>query len=135
MVNTFPTFKVVNYALIFEPKENVPIFQKIVVVYRNNRFGIFWSLVNFRLIITDEILSRTTPNFIDLMIAFIGGIAGGYSLVYKKLAVAIVGIAIAMALVPPLCSACILFIKGDYQLGKGALLLTFGRSYRNKSAG
>ncbi len=85
----------------------------------------FWSWVNFRLPITNEILSRTTPNFIDLMIALFGGIAGAYSLVYKKLATAVVGVAIATALVPPLCAATILLVRGNYVLARGAFLLTF----------
>jgi uncharacterized hydrophobic protein (TIGR00271 family) len=83
-----------------------------------------WSGVNFRLPVTDEIMARTAPNFTDLMIALIGGIAGAYSLVYKRLAVAFVGVAIATALVPPLCSATILLVKGEYLLAKGAFLLT-----------
>ena len=85
----------------------------------------FWSWVNFRMPVTDEIMSRTAPNFIDLMIALIGGIAGAYSLVYKRLAVAFVGVAIATALVPPLCSATILLMKGQYMLAEGAFFLTF----------
>ena len=85
----------------------------------------FWSWVNFRLPVTDEIMSRTAPNFIDLMIALVGGIAGAYSLVYKRLAVAFVGVAIATALVPPLCSATILLTKGQFRLAEGAFLLTF----------
>ena len=85
----------------------------------------FWSWVNFRLPITNEMLSRTTPNFIDLMIALFGGIAGAYSLVHKKLATAIAGVAIATALVPPLCAATILLVRGNYVLTRGAFLLTF----------
>jgi uncharacterized hydrophobic protein (TIGR00271 family) len=84
-----------------------------------------WSWVNFSLPVTDEIMARTEPNFIDLMIALVGGIAGAYSLVYKRLAVAFVGVAIATALVPPLCSATILLVKGQYLLARGAFLLTF----------
>ena len=84
----------------------------------------FWSWINFRLPVTDEIMLRTSPNFIDLMIALVGGIAGAYSLVYKRLAVAFVGVAIATALVPPLCSATILLMKGEFDLSRGAFLLT-----------
>jgi uncharacterized hydrophobic protein (TIGR00271 family) len=83
------------------------------------------SLVTFRLPVTDEIMSRTAPNFIDLIIALVGGIAGAYSLVHKRLAIAFVGVAIATALVPPLCSATILLVKGQYVLAEGAFLLTF----------
>ncbi len=83
------------------------------------------SWVNFRLPVTDEIMSRTAPNFIDLIIALVGGTAGAYSLVHKRLAIAFVGVAIATALVPPLCSATILLVKGQYVLAEGAFLLTF----------
>jgi uncharacterized hydrophobic protein (TIGR00271 family) len=85
----------------------------------------FWTWVNFRLPVTDEIMSRTAPNFIDLMIALVGGMAGAYSLVYKRLSVAFVGVAIATALVPPLCAATILLVKGQLVLSRGAFLLTF----------
>ena len=52
--------------------------------------------------ITHEILTRTEPNFIDLMIALAGGCAGALSLIHKKLSTAFGGVAIATALVPPL---------------------------------
>ncbi len=75
--------------------------------------------------ITNEIMARTSPNLIDLMIALAGGAAGAYASVSPRLSVAFVGVAIATALVPPLCSAVILFAHGEYSLGLGACLLTF----------
>jgi len=75
--------------------------------------------------ITNEILVRTSPNLIDLMIALAGGAAGAYASVSPRLSVAFVGVAIATALVPPLCSAVILFAHGELSLGLGAFLLTF----------
>jgi uncharacterized hydrophobic protein (TIGR00271 family) len=75
--------------------------------------------------ITNEIMSRTAPSLIDLMVALAGGAAGAYASVSPRLSVALVGVAIATALVPPLCSACILFAHGQMDLGLNALLLTF----------
>ncbi len=75
--------------------------------------------------ITQEILARTAPNLMDLMIALAGGAAGSYATVNPRLSVAFVGVAIATALVPPLCSATILMIRGQMSLGLGALLLAF----------
>ncbi|MDD4874450.1 MAG: TIGR00341 family protein [Dehalococcoidales bacterium] len=73
--------------------------------------------------ITQEILARTAPNFLDLMIALAGGAALAYATISPRLSVALVGVAIATALVPPLCAAGILFARGDVPLALGALLL------------
>ncbi len=54
-------------------------------------------------ILGSEILTRTTPNLIDLCIAIAAGTAGAFSLTRKKIASTIAGVAIAVALVPPLC--------------------------------
>jgi uncharacterized hydrophobic protein (TIGR00271 family) len=77
--------------------------------------------------ITNEIMVRTAPNFLDLMVALAGGAAGAYATVSPRLsvAIAIVGVAIATALVPPLSAASILFARGEVDLAYGALLLFF----------
>ncbi len=75
--------------------------------------------------ITNEIMARTTPNLLDLMIALAGGAAGAYATVSPRLGIAFVGVAIATALVPPLSSASILFARGEVNLALGALLLAF----------
>jgi len=75
--------------------------------------------------LTREIMGRTTPNIADLVIALAGGAAGAYATVSPRLSVAVVGVAISTALVPPLCAANLLFARGEYSLGTGALLLTF----------
>lgn len=80
--------------------------------------------VNFRIPLTAEIYSRTTPNLMDLMIALGGGAAGAYSMISPRLSVAFVGVAIATALVPPLSASGILLARGEFSLALGALLLT-----------
>ncbi len=73
--------------------------------------------------LTNEILSRTQPTSMDLMIALAGGTAGAYAMVSPHLSVAVVGVAVATALVPPLAASGILFANGEMVLGFGALLL------------
>jgi uncharacterized hydrophobic protein (TIGR00271 family) len=75
--------------------------------------------------ITNEIMVRTAPNLLDLMIALAGGAAGAYATVSPYLSIAFVGVAIATALVPPLSSASILLAHGEVNLALGALLLAF----------
>ena len=50
-----------------------------------------------------EIYSRTAPNLIDLGIAVAAAIAGSFTLTRDRLSNSIAGVAIAVALVPPLC--------------------------------
>ena len=50
-----------------------------------------------------EIYSRTAPNLIDIGIAVAAGIAGSFTLTRDRLSNSIAGVAIAVALVPPLC--------------------------------
>ena len=50
-----------------------------------------------------EIYSRTAPNLIDLGIAVAAAIAGAFTLTRDRLSSSIAGVAIAVALVPPLC--------------------------------
>ncbi|MDM0931529.1 TIGR00341 family protein [Clostridium perfringens] len=52
-----------------------------------------------------EILSRTSPNIWDVIIAFTGGIAGIIGITRKKSGNILPGVAIATALMPPLCTS------------------------------
>ena len=75
--------------------------------------------------VTHEMMARTAPNFLDLMIALAGGAAGAYATVSPRLSMAFVGVAIATALVPPLSSCSMLLARGEYTLAGGAFLLAF----------
>src|SRR6185369_14744585 len=70
-----------------------------------------------------EIISRTSPNIIDLMIALAGGAAGAYATVSTRLNLGIVGVAIATALVPPLSVFGMMMARGEIVLASGGLLL------------
>jgi uncharacterized hydrophobic protein (TIGR00271 family) len=75
--------------------------------------------------LTPEIYARTAPNLLDLMIALCGGAAGAYATTSTRLNGALVGVAIATALVPPLASSAICLAHGEFRLSAGAFLLSF----------
>lgn len=52
-----------------------------------------------------ELLSRTSPNIYDILIAFFGGIVGVIAVTRTEKGNPIPGVAIATALMPPLCTA------------------------------
>ncbi len=87
--------------------------------------GLVIGFIHRDIPVTDQIRSRTTPNLMDLMIALAGGAAGAYATVTSRLSVAFVGVAVATALVPPICAGSILFARGSFDSGLGAYLLAF----------
>ena len=72
---------------------------------------------------TNEILARTSPNVLDLMIALASGAAAGYAVSRKEVAAALPGVAIAAALVPPLCVVGYGLGVSQLDIATGALLL------------
>jgi len=71
------------------------------------------------------IISRTSPNIMDLVIALAGGAAGAYATISPRISASLVGVAIATALVPPLCVCGITLARGETHLAVGAFLLFF----------
>lgn len=65
---------------------------------------IFFFLSPFK-DVQSELLARTTPNIYDILIAFFGGIVGAISITRVDRGNPIPGVAIATALMPPLCTA------------------------------
>lgn len=70
-----------------------------------------------------EILARTAPSLLDLGIAIAAGLAGGYVLTHKGSGASLPGVAIAVALVPPLATVGVTLNLGSSDLAVGALLL------------
>ncbi|MBH1432033.1 TIGR00341 family protein [Stenotrophomonas maltophilia] len=68
---------------------------------------------------TSEILARTQPTLFDLLVAVFSGLAGGYAVITRK-GEAIVGVAIATALMPPLAVVAYGLATGELQIAKGA---------------
>lgn len=70
-----------------------------------------------------EITGRTSPNIMDLLIALAAGGAGAYAALSPRISAGLVGVAIATALVPPLCTCAICLARGMYGAAGGAALL------------
>lgn len=72
---------------------------------------------------THEMLSRSQPNLLDLMVAVFAGLAGAYAMVDERISPSLPGVAIATAIVPPLANAGLCFAIGEIAYGIGSLLL------------
>jgi uncharacterized membrane protein len=70
-----------------------------------------------------QVMARTSPRLMDLIVALASGGAGAYALSRTDVADALPGVAIAISLVPPLNTVGILLATGDGDLATGALLL------------
>ena len=70
-----------------------------------------------------ELLARTQPTLWDVLIAFFGGSAGIVALTRKEEGNAIPGVAIATALMPPLCTAGYGLAHGNWHYFLGASYL------------
>lgn len=73
--------------------------------------------------ITPELLARTHPDFRDVLIAFFGGLAGVIASSKGKLETVVAGVAIATALMPPLCTAGFALSIKEWQFFLGAFYL------------
>jgi len=76
--------------------------------------------------ITPEIAGRLQPTLLDLGVAIACGVAGGYAYARASIMRSLPGVAISVALVPPLCVAGIGIGWGSFTMvtGAGLLLLT-----------
>ena len=73
--------------------------------------------------VQSEILSRTSPNIYDVLIAFFGGLVGVIAITRVEKGNPIPGVAIATALMPPLCTAGYGLATGNWKFFLGALFL------------
>lgn len=73
--------------------------------------------------LTTEMQARLSPTLLDLSVAVISGIAGAYAHAREEVTKSLAGVAIAVALVPPLSVVGIGIGWGDWPMAQGALLL------------
>lgn len=105
------------------------------LLIKNSMITIFWGIVLgliFSILITsitplevlnDQILARIRPNLLDLGIAVASGIAGAYAYSKEEINKTLAGVAISVALVPPLAVAGIGIGWLDWGVFGGAMLL------------
>lgn len=72
---------------------------------------------------SNELFARTNPTLLDVLVAFFGGLAGILAGSRKEKSNVIPGVAIATALMPPLCTAGFGLAHGDWHYFFGALYL------------
>jgi len=70
-----------------------------------------------------EVTSRTAPDIRDLVVALGAGFAGAYATVRKDASSSLPGVAVAVALVPPLGTVGIALEAGQMTFARGAMLL------------
>ncbi len=73
--------------------------------------------------ITNQMAIRTHPTLLDLAVAVISGVAAAYGYSNSKVGESLAGVAIAVALVPPLCVSGIGIGWGSFSIFYNALLL------------
>jgi len=73
--------------------------------------------------LTSEMQGRLNPTVLDLIVAIVAGIAGAYTKSYKEILQSLAGVAIAVALVPPLATAGIGLGRLDLYFFSHAFLL------------
>ncbi|KYP13559.1 TIGR00341 family protein [Flavihumibacter sp. CACIAM 22H1] len=106
-------------------------FQLVKRAIRNLGVAVFISICTSTLYfwlspISDaqsELLARTSPNLYDVLIAFFGGLSGVVAGTRKEKSNVIPGVAIATALMPPLCTAGYGIATGQWQFFMGAFYL------------
>ena len=70
-----------------------------------------------------QILIRTSPDLRDMGIAILAGAAGAYGYFRSEFSTILSGVAIAVALVPPLCTCGLMLEQGHFILAGGSFLL------------
>ena len=80
------------------------------------------ELIGFK-IPGSEILARTEPTLLDLGVAISAGVAGAFAKIRRSVSDAIPGVAISVALVPPLCVVGIGLATSDFKFSIGAFIL------------
>ncbi len=108
-------------------------FELIKKSYKNFGIAVIISLItsSFYFLLTplseakSELLARTTPTIWDVFIALFGGLAGIVAATRRTISNVIPGVAIATALMPPLCTAGYGLATGQISFFAGALYLFF----------
>lgn len=90
-----------------------------VIIALSYSFGIFLNSESPN----EQILSRTSPDMRDLGIALLAGIAGAYGNFRIEYSNVLAGVAIAVALIPPLCACGLMLEQHHFILAKGSALL------------
>lgn len=70
-----------------------------------------------------EVLGRVSPTLLDLLVALAAGAAGGYAMTHPEVGTSLPGVAIAVALAPPLAVVGVSLHATEFGFSAGAFLL------------
>lgn len=103
------------------------IFRSLVSIFKSLALGVFAAFVIALFFAvngpTNELLSRTVPSLAYGTVAFIAGFAAAFSITKPKLSETLPGIAIAVALIPPIAATGIGLAMFDWEIIRGSFLL------------
>jgi uncharacterized hydrophobic protein (TIGR00271 family) len=107
------------------------LFQKSLRSFGVVALATVWSIVLSYVLaalfvngeLPNEVTSRTAPDIRDLVVALAAGTAGAYATVRKDASASLPGVAVAVALVPPLGAVGISLEAGNATFAWGAMLL------------
>ncbi|MBK8517096.1 MAG: DUF389 domain-containing protein [Saprospiraceae bacterium] len=104
-------------------------FQMVYIIVVGAVFSIFISYLYGLLLRgetpNEQILIRTSPDLRDLGVAIFAGAAGSFGYYRSEYSTVLAGVAIAVALIPPLCACGMMIEEGHMILAKGSFLLFF----------
>ncbi|ELS05247.1 TIGR00341 family protein [Xenococcus sp. PCC 7305] len=106
-------FRLISYSLV---RLTFGIFLTILIAF------LATEIIGFK-IPGSEILARAEPTLLDLGIAIAAGVAGAFAKIRRSVSDAIPGVAISVALVPPLCVVGIGLATSDFDMATGAFVL------------
>lgn len=93
------------------------------------------GLAPFRMPISSEWLVRTQPTLYDLVIALASGLAGAYALMDERMSPALPGVAISVAVLPPLAACGLALAAGKWEMAGGAMMLFTANFFAIQFAG
>lgn len=97
----------------------------VMVVISITASFLYFAITPLSLSNPTELLARTNPTIYDVLIALFGGFAGIFEQCRKEKGTVFAGVAIATALMPPLCTAGFGLAGGNFGYFFGAMYLFF----------
>lgn len=118
---------IISLAMGMLRQDDLLIKNSLVTIFWGVLLGLIFSMIITWMtpleILNDQILARIRPNLLDLGVAVASGMAGAYAYSKEEIAKTLAGVAISVALVPPLAVAGIGLGWQDWNVFLGALLL------------
>ncbi|WP_339866452.1 TIGR00341 family protein [uncultured Algoriphagus sp.] len=118
---------IISLAMGMLRQDGLLIKNSLITIFWGSIVGLFFSIMISLItpleVLNDQILARIRPNLLDLGIAIASGIAGAYAYSKEEISKTLAGVAISVALVPPLAVAGIGIGWMDKEVFGGAMLL------------